>query len=232
MLEGPQIAHVAAMIGDPARANILLSLMDGRALTASELAQAAGVTLPTTSGHLAKLTSAKLIKATKEGRHRYFVLTDHDVSQAIESLMALSQRTGFVRVRTGPKESHLRKARVCYDHLAGEVGVALLNSLKSQSLLKGERELVLTQSGERFFSKLGLNLPTLASSRRPICKGCLDWSERKYHLAGVVGKFVLDDLLAKKLAKKDSGRALLFVGHGLKKFCAQYGVSVDGSQAL
>jgi DNA-binding transcriptional ArsR family regulator len=126
MKDGPIIAAVAALLGDPARANMLTALMDGRALTVSELAEAAGVSLPTASGHLSKLDAAGLLFAEKQGRHRYHRLSGHDVAQVIEGLMGLAQRTGAVRVRTGPKEAALRKARVCYDHLAGERGVELL----------------------------------------------------------------------------------------------------------
>src|SRR6201996_9054816 len=126
MKDGPVIAQIAALMGDPARANMLTALMDGRALTVSELALAGGVGLPTASGHLAKLDQAGLLSAEKQGRHRYFRLSGPDVAQVLESLMSLAQRTGAVRVRTGPKDAALRTARVCYDHLAGERAVRLM----------------------------------------------------------------------------------------------------------
>ncbi len=137
MKEGPIIASVAALLGDPARANILTALMDGRALTVSELAEAAGVTLQTASGHLAKLDAANLLTAEKQGRHRYFRLSGPDVAQVLEALMGLAQRTGATRVRTGPKDAALRSARVCYDHLAGERGVALLRGARLRGLIDG-----------------------------------------------------------------------------------------------
>src|ERR1700712_2667158 len=118
-----RIASVAALLGDPARANILTTLMDGRALTVSELAGAAGVTIQTASGHLAKLEAAQLLCAEKQGRHRYFRLSGPDVAHVLEALMGLAQRTGATRVRTGPKDAALRTARICYDHIAGASGV-------------------------------------------------------------------------------------------------------------
>jgi DNA-binding transcriptional ArsR family regulator len=133
MKDGPNIASIAAMLGDPARANMLTALMEGRSLTASELAETAGVTVQTASGHLAKLLDTALVRAVRQGRHRYFCLSGPDVAQALEALMVVAQRTGAVRVRTGPKEAALREARICYDHLAGERGVALLHSCPSSS---------------------------------------------------------------------------------------------------
>jgi DNA-binding transcriptional ArsR family regulator len=147
MKEGPVIASVAALLGDPARANILTALMDGRALTVSEFAEAAGVTIQTASGHLSKLDAANLLTAEKQGRHRYFRLSDPDVAQVLEALMGLAQRTGATRVRTGPKDAALRAARVCYDHLAGERGVDLLNGARQRGFIARQEELVLTDSG-------------------------------------------------------------------------------------
>ena len=122
MKEGPDIARLGSLIGDPARANILSALMSGKALTATELATEAGVTVQTTSSHLRKLEEADLIKQRKQGRHRYFALADADVGDLLETMMGLAARRGMLRTRTGPKDSDLRKARVCYNHLAGDRG--------------------------------------------------------------------------------------------------------------
>ncbi|MBC7167897.1 metalloregulator ArsR/SmtB family transcription factor, partial [Phenylobacterium sp.] len=135
MQDGPVIARTAALLGDPARANMLTALMDGRALTVSELAEVAGVTLPTASGHLARLFEAELVTAEKQGRSRYFRLSGPDVAEVLEGLMALAQRTGAVRVRTGPRDPALRHARICYDHLAGAAGVAVMNGLVERGWL-------------------------------------------------------------------------------------------------
>src|SRR6185369_16757717 len=123
MKSGPDIAMVASLVGDPARANMLTALLSGRALTASELAQEAGITPQTASSHLAKLEAGGLIEAEKQGRHRYYRLADPDVGGVLEGLGALAARAGHMRVRTGPKEPALRRARICYDHLAGGLGV-------------------------------------------------------------------------------------------------------------
>src|ERR1700742_927050 len=125
MKTGPDIAPIAALIGDPARANMLSALMDGRALTAGELARKAGVTAQTASSHLAKLAAGGLIAERRQGRHAYFTLTGPDVAELLEELACLAARTGHTRTRTGPAEPALRHARVCYDHLAGDRGVQM-----------------------------------------------------------------------------------------------------------
>src|SRR6187399_2895148 len=151
MKDGPLIASVAALMGDPARANMLTALMDGRALTASELAETAGVGLSTASGHLAKLTQAGLLVVEKQGRHRYFRLAAADVAEVLEGLMGLAQRTGAVRVRTGPRDEALRSARICYDHLAGEEGVALLSRLFQAGVLQEGEAPAVSDKGRGVF---------------------------------------------------------------------------------
>ena len=135
MRDGPNIAGIAALIGDHARSEVLTALMTGRSLTATELAEVAGVSKQTISGHLAKLLDARLVGVESLGRHRYYRLADPDVAHLLESLMGVPFRTGALRLRTGPRESALRKARVCYDHLAGELGVLVFNSLRQRHLL-------------------------------------------------------------------------------------------------
>lgn len=227
MKEGPAIAPVAALLGDPARANMLGALMDGRALTVSELAEAAGITLQTASGHLAKLEAARLVSAEKQGRHRYFRLSGPDVAQVLEALMGLAQRTGAVRVRTGPKDAALRAARVCYDHLAGERGVALLDGLTRQGLVAGTNDLALTAEGRRFFADFGVDVERLEKGRRPVCRGCLDWSERRLHLGGSLGAAILSGVLERRWGRRDGSRALVFTDRGLAAFNAAFGLSPD-----
>ncbi|KAB0267923.1 ArsR/SmtB family transcription factor [Microvirga brassicacearum] len=217
MKEGPVIASVAALLGDPARANILTALIDGRALTVSELARAAGVTIQTASGHLAKLSDANLLIGEKQGRHRYFRLSGPDVAQVLEALMGLAQRTGAVRVRTGPRDEALRTARICYDHLAGERGVAMLLSLKRRELIAGEDDLALTPSGRQFFVDFGIDVAALEKGRRPVCRACLDWSERRSHLGGALGAAILTEVIGRDWAVRD-GRSLAFTPTGLKQF--------------
>ena len=145
---------VASLVGDPARANMLTALMTGRALTASELAHQAGITPQTASSHLSKLEAGGLIEQEKQGRHRYYRLTDPDVAGVLEGLEGLAARAGHMRVRTGPKDPALRRARICYDHLAGDLGVQMLDSMKKQRLVRqNKQDIELTAEGERFLAK-------------------------------------------------------------------------------
>ncbi|MEK9843952.1 MULTISPECIES: helix-turn-helix transcriptional regulator [Thalassospira] len=193
MKEGPDIARVAALLGDPARANMLTALMGGRALTAAELAQEAGVTPQTASSHLAKLEAGQIVVPRKQGRHRYFTLSGPDIVEALEVLMGIANRVGHNRVRTGPKDPELRKARVCYDHLAGDMGVALFDGLIKGKLIENTvNGVVMTDAGVAFADKFGIDLEALRRKRRPLCRECLDWSARQSHLAGSFGAAMLD----------------------------------------
>lgn len=218
MKDGPIIASVAALIGDPARANILTALMGGRALTASELAEVAGVTLQTTSGHLAKLADAALVAVEKQGRHRYYRLHSGDVAEVLEKLMGLAQRSGAVRVRTGPRDEAMREARLCYDHLAGEQGVALLSRLFETDLLSPGETPSLTDKGRTTFSRIGIDLDALGRKRRPLCLHCLDWSERRHHLAGGLGAAILERSIALGWIKRGEGRTLIVTLSGRSAF--------------
>ena len=228
MKDGPVIAAVAALLGDPARANMLTALMDGRALTVSELATAAGVTLQTDSGHLSKLEGANLLSTEKQGRHRYYRLSGGDVAQVLEGLMGLAQRTGATRVRTGPNDPALRQARVCYDHLAGERGVELLGALADHQLVADRDDPLLTEKGRAFFASFGIDTASLSSGRRPLCRACLDWSERRNHLGGALGTAILDTLLERGWVSRDKGRALRFSAEGLEQFRASFGIETAG----
>ena len=192
MHDGPTFTAIAALIGDHARAQMLTALMDGAALTAAELAQVARVTRPTASAHLAKLVDAHLLDVEQQGRHRYFRLAGPEVAGLLESLMNVAACTGARRVRPGPREPALRKARVCYDHLAGELGVRIYDSLVARRLLRKTGAVIaLDDSGRRFFDGLGIAVDTLAHARRPLCRACLDWSMRRHHLAGALGAALL-----------------------------------------
>lgn len=192
MKEGPDIARIAALIGDPARANMLAALMDGRSLTASELAAEAGVTKQTASSHLARLAGGGLLAVEAQGRHRYFRLAGEDVGEAIEALMGLAQARGGQRTRSGPKDPALRRARICYGHLAGEMGVRLYGRLTKRRWLKlTEGEVTLAASGVEAMETFGVDIRKLSTLRRPMCRACLDWSERHHHLAGSLGDALL-----------------------------------------
>jgi DNA-binding transcriptional ArsR family regulator len=192
MKDGPNITGIAALIGDQARAEVLTALMSGMALTATELADVAGVTRQTISTHLARLVDAGLLAVQAQGRHRYFRLADGDVAQLLESLMGVAFRTGAVRVRSSPREPALRRARVCYDHLAGELGVLMYdNLLRAGAFAPAADGLALTGAGRALVSALGIDPAALEGKRRTACRTCLDWSERRHHLAGSVGSALL-----------------------------------------
>jgi DNA-binding transcriptional ArsR family regulator len=227
MKDGPSIAGIAAAIGDHARADILTALMADQALTATELAQIAGVTKQTTSSHLAKLMDAGLLAVESQGRHRYFRLADRDVAELLESLMGVAFRAGAVRVRGSPREPALRKARVCYDHLAGELGVLAFESLTRRRLLRTENEkLELTVSGRRFCrDDLGIDVDALAAGRRPLCRTCLDWSVRRHHLAGALGAALLARCLELGWARRVKGsRVVSFSPTGEAALRERFGV--------
>ncbi len=194
MKEGPDIATIAALIGDPARANILTALMAGKALTATELAAEAGITPQTASTHLRKLQDGGLIRVLQQGRHRYASLAGDEVAQALEALMSLAAGKGHLRLRTGPRDPELRQARVCYNHLAGDMGVRMYRSMQARGLFRIDKEGIgLTPAGSLFVTDLGIDLDALtrAGSRAPLCRECLDWSARQHHLAGKLGRALL-----------------------------------------
>ena len=160
----------------------------------SELSEVAGIALPTASGHLAKLEAAALLTVERQGRHRYYRLSGSDVAVVLEHLMGLAQRTGAVRTRTGPRDAALREARICYDHLAGERGVLLLQGLIARGWID-EAETNLTASGRAGLTDRGLDVASLERGRRPVCRYCLDWSERRNHLGGALGAALLHHVL-------------------------------------
>jgi DNA-binding transcriptional ArsR family regulator len=216
MRDGPNIARVAGLIGEPARAEMLSVLMGGQALTATELAVAANVTKQTASAHLAKLLDARLIAVEAQGRHRYFRLADADVAHLLESLMGVAFRSGAVRVRTSPREPALRSARVCYDHLAGDQGVQMFDALLRRKLVRKRNEVLeLTTAGKDFLHGFGIDVAALAARRRPLCRTCLDWSVRRHHLGGAVGAALLQRIFALGWARRaKNSRVVTFTPAG------------------
>ncbi len=224
MKEGPDIAQIAALIGDPARANILTALMSGQALTATELALQAGVTPQTASSHLSKLEHGGLVIPRKQGRHRYFSLSGEDVGAVLENLMQFAASRGHTRVRAGPKDPALRKARVCYNHLAGDFGVRLFDSLLLRNCISVSGEdVVLTTAGREFVGNLGIEVDPLEKQRRPLCRSCLDWSVRRNHLAGALGTALLERFFRLSWAKREpDSRVVVFNVDGVAAFEAQF----------
>ena len=217
MKEGPNIVGIASLIGDRARAEILSALLGGQALTATELTAEADVTKQTMSAHLARLVDAKLVAVERQGRHCYYRLADDDVAHLLESLMGVAYRTGALRLRSSPREPAMRKARVCYDHLAGDLGVLAFDAIQRRRwLLHDDSGLRLSRSGERFFRDLGM---TLDKGRRPICRLCLDWSARRHHLAGRAGVALLERCYELGWARRRRGTRIVdFTARGEREF--------------
>ena len=206
MHAAPQMAEVASLVGDPARANILCALLDGRALTAGELAFVAGVSPQTTSGHLAKLHDARLIDLCKQGRHRYYRLAGHEVAAALEALGPISPALPVRSLRQSREAVSLAVARTCYDHLAGRAGVELLDALVRHGLLTREKSKSLSRTGSgdaitatrfeatgagaRTFASFGINVTEIRRSRRNFAGECFDWTERRGHLNGALAAAV------------------------------------------
>lgn len=221
------LARIAALVGDPARASMLEALMDGRALTAKELALAARVAPATASGHLAQLTDGQLLSVLPQGRHRYFRLASPRVASMLESVMDLAATTERQRprVRT-PREDALRRARSCYDHLAGRLGVAIAASLVERShLLLDDEACELTAAGSRFLDqRLGVDADGLAAGRRRLCRPCLDWTERRLHLGGAAGAAIARRCFALGwIERKPGSRALDITARGSEELRDAFG---------
>ncbi len=222
----PDISFISSLIGDTARSRMLIALMGGKALTATELAIEADITAQTASSHLAKLVEGELLVVRKQGRHKYFQLHRQDVANLIEQLLQVTSDTSHPKTVTGPTDTRLRSARVCYDHLAGELGVSLFDALtQSGYVIDNGTQAKLTEQGREYFAELGVNFEEFSNSR-PTCKSCLDWSERRNHLAGNLGRWVLDDIFAKKWAVRDlDSRAVSFTDKGLISFKKVYSIA-------
>ncbi|MEP7184313.1 MAG: helix-turn-helix transcriptional regulator [Rhodanobacter sp.] len=212
----PNVAAVAALLADPTRTAMLLALMDGRALTATELAIEGQVAPSTASSHLARLTDAGLLAMLRQGRQRYFRLAHASVAELLERLLGFATRDGHAGVRTGPTDPALRHARTCYDHLAGYCGVVLWDQLHALAhLAEHDGATALTPRGEAWCHRWGIDLTIVRATRRPLCRPCLDWSERRMHLAGALGAAILDRMLALTLVQRQTqGRALRVMPKG------------------
>ncbi len=224
MKDGPDIARIAALIGDPARANMLVELMAGKALTAGELARVGGVTQQTASSHLNKLVDGHLVQVLKQGRHKYFSLASDDVASVLETLMGVAAKSGHYRTRTGPRDAAMRKARVCYNHLAGDMGTRLYDGMMRTGKLRTTTDgPELTDHGAAMMTEFGIDLDALARKRAPLCRDCLDWSERRAHLAGSVGRAILTRMEELNwLRRVPQSRALIFTPMGEQAFCATF----------
>jgi DNA-binding transcriptional ArsR family regulator len=222
------MAEVAALVGDPARANILCALLGGRALTASELAFSAGVSPQTASGHLGKLAAANLLSLMKQGRHRYYQLAGPPVGQMLESIMNVAL-TGPPRFQPKSKpDEMMRAARTCYDHIAGVLGVALAERLTDREfVLLGDEAGEVTPAGESFLSKLGVDLSHARAKRRIFCRPCMDWTERRPHIGGAVGAALATRCFELKwIERVRHSRALTITSAGCRGLADMFGLSL------
>jgi DNA-binding transcriptional ArsR family regulator len=227
--DGLAVARIAAAIGEPARARMLYSLMDGRARTSTELAVAAEVSASTASAHLNRLKSERLVKALAQGKHRYYSLDGPNVASALEGLSVLAGGARVTFRSTTP--SRLRGARTCYDHMAGMVGVSLhdglhvLGWLAADATASGEYQV--TATGSKALTALGIDLDSTRALRRRFACACLDWSERRPHLAGALGAALLKVALKRKWVTQDlDSRALSVTGLGRREMRSRFGVAV------
>ncbi len=216
MSDGPNITRIASAIGDPARAEMLTALLAGRALTATELANQAGITKQTGSTHLRRLLDAQLVVVQAQGRHRYFAIANEDVAHLLERMIGVAANTSSMPVQSGPRDPALRRARVCYDHLAGEIAVSMYETLLAQSILefKGE-SLDVSKAGEGWLTCFGIDVDRLRSHRRALCRACMDWSERRNHLAGALGAALLQRMIDRGWARRErDSRLVIFCPSG------------------
>lgn len=232
MASQARFAEIAALVGDPARASMLHALLDGRALTASELAAIAGITPQTASGHLARLTEAGLMTVVKQGRHRYHRLASSGVAQMMESIMCVAANAAppARKVRIGPKDAALRAARTCYDHLAGTLAVGIADAMVKKELVEFADDAgAITSKGLTFLENLGIGdqatLGKPSAGRRVFCKPCLDWSERRPHLAGRIGVLLRDYCFEQNWIRRiGDSRALIITPKGQQAFHRHFGV--------
>jgi DNA-binding transcriptional ArsR family regulator len=232
MISGAMIAEIAALAGDPARANILTALLDGRAMTATELSFAARVTPQTASAHLAKLVEAGLITATPSGRHRYFRLASPKVAQMLESIVSVAVDN---RPRYRPlsrQAAELREARVCYDHLAGVLGVRIAEAMTRRGYLVLEDEGgQVTEAGQRFLWELGVDVQVAGKGRRHLCRSCLDWTERRPHIGGAIGAALAERWLALGwISRAKDSRAVAVTPAGERGFRESLCLTLSGDE--
>ena len=225
MTGSAKLATVAACAGDPARASMLSALMDGRAFTAGELSSVAGVTPQTASGHLTRMVDAGLLTVASQGRHRYYRLSSPLVAQMLEGMMVVAASGAM---RSGPGNDAMRMARTCYDHLAGRLGVGIAQRLVDAGhLTLTDQGGEVTNSGKTFFSRLGLDLDAMPA-HRTFCRPCMDWSERRYHLAGVLGDRIMHFCFDEGWIKqKPKSRVVEVTALGTRKFREVFGLRLD-----
>jgi DNA-binding transcriptional ArsR family regulator len=222
-----QFKEMAKLIGDPTRATILWTLLDGKAFTATELAIAADTSAPNASMHLSKLVSAGLLRAEHQGRHRYYTFSSKEVAYAIEAIASLVPPAA-TRQKANETMPAIKYCRTCYDHLAGRMAVLIADSLVTKKIIMAKnKQFEITSKGDKWFAQLGIDTQELRQMKRSFARSCLDWSERRPHLAGAIGTALLDKMLAEDwLRRTRHSRAIVITGKGKKKIDDLFGIAV------
>ncbi|AHC18155.1 MULTISPECIES: helix-turn-helix transcriptional regulator [Paenibacillus] len=223
------VAMIASLVSEPSRAAILTALLDGRFHTASELAHMAGIKPQTASFHLAKMTEAQVVTVEKQGRHRYFGIQDPEVAQVMESLLSIAPPVPIHSFKHASENEALRLARTCYDHVAGQLGVQLMSFFIQKGILSEDQDgLHITEQGETFFTDFQIDLTQTRHKRRSFSHKCLDWSERRHHLAGALGNAVLDRLFELNwIERLPTTRAIRVTADGKRGFKEIFSIEVD-----
>ena len=226
------IAKIGALVADPARARILLALGDGRALPATVLADEAGVTASTASAHLSKLVTGGMLEVERSGRHRYFRVAGPAVAELIEALARLSPPSSVRSLSQGTKAQAVRYARTCYDHLAGVLGTSLMDAMLERGLLASgenvlDRDYRLTPRGADELAGFGIDLASLGDRRRPLIRYCVDWSEKRHHLAGALGAALAERMFELGWVKRArTSRAVHVTGDGHRGLQETFGLEL------
>jgi DNA-binding transcriptional ArsR family regulator len=228
----PDLAVVAALIGDRTRAAMLLALLDGRALPAAELAYRGAASPQAASAHLRKLLQGELLAVAASGRQRLYRLATREVARAIEALLAIAPPARIVALNQHGAAQRLRQGRTCYDHLAGRLGVAVTDALLARGFLREEDAAFrVTRLGERFFEGLGIRVPELRAHRRALARPCMDWTERRPHLAGSLGMRVRDCFVANGwIARHPGDRSVRLTERGRRALARLFGAHAVSSQ--
>lgn len=225
MVTTATIAEIGALLGDPARVNMMIALLDGRARTGRELAEVAGVTPQTASSHLHKLIAASMVDAIRQGRHRYHRLASTDVARLLEQMHVAGASLGAMSSRSkGPRDTAMREARSCYDHLAGRIAVEISCNLLGDGP-QPEKPVRLLPRGIAMLETIGIDVTKVAESKRCFCRACIDWSERRPHVAGAVGAAMLQAMVERGwLLRRSATRALSISATGERGFKQVFGI--------
>ena len=223
-----QFIKTASLIGDPTRASILWVLLDGRAFTATELAVSVNTSPQNISMHLGKLLEADLLCVEKQGRHKYYRFSNKEVAYAVEAMANLVPKPE-VSLKNKPENyPPIKFCRTCYDHLAGKIGVALTDSLLEQKIIiEKNNAYEISPEGEKWFSRFGINIEEAQKQKRIFLKPCLDWSERRNHIAGSIGALLLNKMIAEDwLRRTKDSRAMIITGKGEKELLKNFKIAL------